>query len=274
MSENKNSERPKLMRAVLTVKEKIFLTPHYIRVILEGDEVAVFSAARIGDNNKIIIPGENIPFTLPDLEQVRNLAKGDGPRPLIRTYTMRDIDLENKLMTIDFVAHGEDGPASGWAIHAEAGDQLGVLMKVKEKALFLPADWYLLAGDHTALPVISVILESLPDNAKGKAILEVYSADDILELKKPENVEIIWEFNDHPGETSALTDHFKNLVLPDTGSKFIFAAAESVAINEIQHILRNSEHLQRQEWQAYSYWKYGQPEDASSESKSNTPDHH
>lgn len=264
MLENNKSGRPKIMQAVLTVKEKIYLTPHYIHIVLEGNDVSLFAAARIGDNNKIIIPQNDIPITLPDFGQVRGGGKGEGIRPLIRTYTMRSLDLEKKLMTIDFVAHGENGPASKWAIHAEPGDKLGVLMKVKEKALFLPADWYLLAGDHTALPVISVMLESLPYNAKGKAIVEVYSSDDVLELKKPENLELIWKFNKQPGEISTLTEYFRNLNLPNIRSKFIFAAAESVAINEIQQILRNTADLQREEWQAYSYWKYGQSEDASS----------
>jgi len=267
MIENNKRERPKLMQAVLTVKEKTYLTPHYIRIVLEGEDVSLFAEARVGDNNKIIIPQNDTPIIIPTFGQVRRGNKEDGIRPLIRTYTMRNIDLKKELMTIDFVGHGEDGPASKWAIHAEPGDKLGVLMKVKEKALFFPADWYLLAGDHTALPVISVILESLPHNAKGKAILEVYSSDDVLELKKPENVEIIWKFNSKPGETSILTEYFRNLSLPNAGSKFIFAAAESVAINEIQQILRNTTSLQREEWQAYSYWKYGQSEGASSDEK-------
>lgn len=267
MMENNKSERPKFMRAILTVKEKIYLTPHYIRVILQGEDISLFAAARVGDNNKIIIPQENSPLILPDFAQGSSGGKGEGTRPLMRTYTMRSLDLEKNLMAIDFVGHGENGPASKWATHAEPGDKLGVLMKVKEKALFLPADWYLLAGDHTALPVISVILESLPYDAKGKAILEVYSSDDMLELKKPENVEVIWKFNSQPGKISTLTEYFRNMSLPYAGKKFIFAAAESVAINEIQQILRNTAGLQREEWQAYSYWKYGQSEGASSAEK-------
>lgn len=260
MFENNRTERPKIMQAVLTVKEKIYLTPHYIRIVLEGNDVSLFAAARVGDNNKIIIPQNNTPITLADLERGRGAGKGESTHPLIRTYTLRKLDLENKLMTIDFVGHGENGTASKWATYAEAGDTLGVLMKIKEKALFLPADWYLLAGDHTALPVISVILESLPNDAKGKAIVEVYSADDVLELKKPENVELIWKFNPQPGEISTLSKYFRSMSLSNVGSKFIFAAAESVVIDEIQQILRNTTGLAREQWQAYSYWKYGQSE--------------
>lgn len=247
--ENNKKEGNGFMRAILTVKEKIYLTPHYIRIILEGDDVSIFSQARIGDNNKIIVPQNNMPIDLLYFE-----------RSALRTYTLRSLDLEKKLMTIDFVGHGENGLASKWATHARPGDELGVLMKVRNKALFLPAEWYLLAGDHTALPVISVILESLPDHSRGKVILEVYSAEDVMDLKKPEGVEIIWKFNNQPGKASALPAYFKPLILSNTKSRFIFAAAESVAISEIQEILRDHSGLQREEWQAYSYWKYGQTE--------------
>lgn len=257
---NHKKDQPKFMQAVLTVKEKVLLSPHYIRINLEGDGVSQFAGARIGDNNKIIIPQIDNTITLQDLENMRSGIKQAGDNFLKRTYTLRNLDLEKKLMTIDFVAHGEDGPASRWVTHAEPGYQLGVLMKVKEKPLFLPANWYLLAGDHTALPVISVILESLPGHAKGTAIVEVYSSEDILDLKKPKDVELIWKTNNLPGETSTLTDYFRNLSLPTIESKFIFAAAESLAITEIQQILRDTPGLKREEWQAYSYWKYGQSE--------------
>ncbi|MEN2399078.1 siderophore-interacting protein [Flavobacterium sp. MC2016-06] len=260
MSENNNNEKPVVMQAVLKVKTKTFLTPNYIRIILEGDDMAIFANARVGDNNKIIIPpNKEQEFTLADFTN-----RADGKRPLMRTYTMRDLDLEKGLMTIDFVAHGDTGPASKWANNAKAGDQLVVFMKVKTKPLFIPSDWYLLIGDHTALPVISVILESLPADAQGKAIIEVFSEADILKLKKPENIDLIWNFNTKPGEKSELADSFETTDFP-SGSKFIYAAAEYQTAEKIQQKLRNDENLSRNQWQTYSYWKYGQAEDASSD---------
>lgn len=255
-------EKPQMMQAVLTVKEKIFLTPHYIRVILQGENMNQFAAARLGDNNKIIIPeNRNTPIQLPNFERGR--GGGNGARPTMRTYTLRHLDLENSLMSIDFVAHGDNGPASKWAINTEPGEELGVLMKVKDKPLLQPADWYLLVGDHTALPVISVMLESLPENAQGKAVIEVYGKEDVLELIKPNGIDIIWTFNNHPGEESTLTEYFHNADFP-TASKFVFAAAEQKAVENIRENLRNNPNLQRHEWQALSYWKFGQSEDASS----------
>lgn len=262
MLENKNTERPQLMRAVLTVKKKTYLTPHYIRILLGGEDIAVFADARIGDNNKIMVPKDkNQPFVLPDPSN-----PGDGNRGLMRTYTMRDLDLEKGLMTIDFVAHGDTGPASKWANSATEGDELMVFMKVKTKPLFIASDWYFLVGDHTALPVISVILEALPSDAKGKAIIEVFNEDDTLPLRKPENVELIWNFNSKPGQNSELANSFETEEFP-SGSKFIFAAAEYQTAGKIQEKLRNDPNLDRNQWQTFSYWKYGQAEDASADSR-------
>lgn len=256
MMESNKKEGNGFMRAILSVKEKIYLTPHYIRMILEGEDLSIFSEARVGDNNKIIVPQNNMPIDLLHFE-----------RSALRTYTLRNLDLQKNLMTVDFVGHGENGLASKWATHAQPGDELGVLMKVRNKALFLSADWYLLAGDHTALPVISVILESLPNDAKGKVILEVHSVEDVMDLQKPEGIEIIWKFNNQPGTTSTLLAYFKPLLFSNSGSKFIFAAAESVAISEIQQILRDTSGLRREEWQAFSYWKYGQAEGSNLKKK-------
>jgi len=251
--------RPEMMQAVLTVKEKIYLTPHYIRIVLTGD-VGAFRNARPGDNNKLLIPENGSRVELPDFGQ--RGGRNGGNRALMRTYTLRYLDLSNNLMTIDFVAHGENGPASKWAMLAKAGDELGVLMKKKEKSLFQPAASYLIAGDHTALPVIGVILETLPPTSKGMAIIEVHSETDIQELTKPIGMDIVWKTNSLPGETSSLPGLLSTFDFSQD-DWFVFVAAESQAVNEAQAILRNSENLSRNQWQAYSYWKYGQSEESS-----------
>ena len=264
-----NDNKPKggmnLMKGVLTVKDKTYLTPHYIRVVLEGDAISNYANAQVGDNNKIILPKEqkgNV--VLPE----KGLGGAGDEKPIVRTYTLRALDLEKGEMTLDFVAHGEEGPASRWAIHAEKGDQLGVMMKDKGKQLVKPADYSVFIGDHTALPVISVMLEQLPADAEGKAILEVYSEADVLALKKPENVEIVWVFNDEPGKSSALPHQVAQLEFPEGKSRFVFSAVEYAASKLIVQMLREYYHLERPEWRSSSYWKYGQTEEASKESRS------
>lgn len=258
MLRDKNGSQPQFMQGILTVKEKVFLTPHYIQLVLEGKEVLHFAEAKVGDNNKLVIPiQKGTPIEFP---------RGKGNQSadtVIRTYTLRALDLEKQQMTIEFVAHGEEGPASKWAINANVGDLLGVMMKTKDKSLFLTADWYLLVGDHTALPVISVILEQLPPNAVGKAIIEVYGAEDVLPLKKPDGMEINWKFNSTPGENSALADFLEDDTLFIREHKFIFVAAEYSIAQQVQEGLRAKTNLERKEWQVYSYWKLGASEEMS-----------
>ena len=253
-----------MMKGILTVKEKIQLTPHYIRVVLEGDNLANFSIAQIGDNNKIILPKDkNSPIVLPE----KGLA-GSGEKPIVRTYTLRALDLEKGEMTIDFVAHGDEGLASKWALQAEVGDELGVLMKDKGKQLIQPADYVVFIGDHTALPVISVMLEQLPSNAKGKAIIEVFSEEDVLDLTKPDGVELVWVFNDEPGKTSALPHQVAQLEFPKDQSRFVFSATEYAASKFIVNMLRDNFNLISNEFRTTSYWKYGQDEEDSRQTRS------
>lgn len=252
-----------MMQSVLKVYEKLYLTPHYIRVVLEGD-MSIYSKARIGDNNKILIP-KNGTKTV----EINNKSQFDKEisKPVMRTYTLRAIDYQRNLMTIDFVAHGENGPASTWAINAEKGDELGVFMKTKSKPLFINSENYLIVGDHTALPVISIILEQLPKDSHGSAIIEVYGPEDVLDINKPQNVNILWVFNNTPGEKSNLINAVKNNDTLNNKNTFVFAAAEQNAVKEIQKYLREETQLERQQWQVLSYWKFGQSEDSSSQER-------
>lgn len=250
--------KTQIMKSVLTVKEKQYITPHYIRIILEGDDLSVYKNANVGDNNKIVIPlDKNKPLELPE---GKPNASSDYA---VRTYTMRALDIEKGEMAVDFVMHGETGPASTWAIQAKNGDELGVLMKEKSKPLFVVSDYYFFIGDHTALPIISVMLEELPANAKGDVILEVFDEEDVIDLIKPEGITIKWLFNATPGIASELSSEFDKLNIASVNNKFVFTAAEYHSVQEIQQKLRAITNLDRKHWYAYSYWKNGVAEDAS-----------
>src|SRR5690606_18576262 len=183
---NKNL-KPELIRSVLTVKHTKHLSPHYIRITLTGEDVLLFKDAKVGSNNKIFLPAQG-----------ENETHFDSS--IRRTYTHRGINLDKNEMAIDFVAHGETGPASAWAINAKSGDPLGVAMKVTSSPLYPEVDWYLLVADATGIPVIAAILESLPASAKGIAFIEVLNKNEEIPLTTVADIQIRWVHNSSPGE--------------------------------------------------------------------------
>ncbi|ASZ12208.1 siderophore-interacting protein [Chitinophaga pendula] len=259
---------PAIIQETLTVVRKYYVTPGMLRIVLGGDGVSNFEGVQTGINNKIYIPpvgADTIYF--PSFEHGAWVYPAGKAKPDIRTYTLRALDLEKGEMHLEFVVHGDSGPASAWAIRAVPGDILGVAMKAKTAPLYPEADWYLLVGDQTALPVISVILETLPAHAKGIALIEVPGRAEEQEIRTQANDMIIsWLHNPHPGTGTLLADMVQQVLLPDKTqqSRFIYAAAETASIKAIRHYLRKEQDVDSQELDAYAYWKYGVSEDRSS----------
>jgi len=111
----------KTIQASLRVSRKVYLTDHYIRVYLTGADVYKIANTTIGVNNKILIPppgATEVHFPEFDYETMQWKPQPEEIRSIVRTYTHRGIDLTNNEIWIDFVAHGDEGPASGWAIRA------------------------------------------------------------------------------------------------------------------------------------------------------------
>lgn len=255
----------KNIRAELTVSRKEYITPHYIRIYLTGKEIPLFDNTTKGVNNKILVPpaGVNkIHFPEFDYEKMEWNHPPEEVRPTIRTYTHRGIDLKKNEIWIDFVAHGDEGPASAWALRADKGDVLGVMMHDGKTALYTEADWYLLVGDATAIPVIGAILEDLPETAEGVCILEVHGEEDRQELFTKAKIRFVWVYNPLPQEGSQLAALVKEEILPKE-NRFGYVAAEFSAVREIRTYLRKENQWKKEELYAYSYWKSGVAEDKS-----------
>lgn len=253
-----------IVQDVFTVKEKFRLTPHLIRVILKGN-VEIFKDSSLGANNKIFIPQPSqskVEMRDYNFETKEWIIPAPEVRPFMRTYTHRAIDFEKQELTLDFADHGTGGPASAWANRAQVGDELGIAMKTHSKELFPPVDWYLLAGDMTAIPVLSVILESLPATAKGTCIIEVHGPEDEQQIKTKAEIDFIWLHNAHPENGSDLVTEVKKVDLPSS-SKFAYVASEFSSVKDIRTYLRKEQGWEAKELYAFSYWKSGASEDES-----------
>jgi len=255
----------KPLQIVATVVRKEYITPHYIRIYLTGQDIHLLANTTVGINNKLLIPPKGLnKVHFPEFDEDKKQWKplSDDIRPKIRTYTHRGMDVEKNEIWIDFVAHGDEGPASAWAIQAKAGDVLGVMMKDGKRELYTKADNYLLVGDATAIPVLGAILEDLPASARGTCIIEVHGKADEQHLQTKAAIRFIWLHNEHPQQGSQLASVVKRQNLSQA-SRSGYVAAEYATVKEIRRYLREEKQWRQDELYAFSYWKAGVAEDQS-----------
>ncbi|WP_232830340.1 siderophore-interacting protein [Oceanicella sp. SM1341] len=246
--------RPKRPPRVLTVLRSRYLTPHMIRVTLTGDDLADFPEGQNGAHCKILMPE-------PGETEETFRARLNGPeKPVIRTYTIRDFRPDSRELDIDFAVHGDAGPANRWAQEAGPGTLLGLLGPGTKKLTTWDADWYLLAADMTALPVIGVALEEMPRDARGHAIIEVTSEADIQPLDAPEGVAITWKLLPHPEERSAAQLDFLAALDWPEGRVRVGIAGESGTIVGLRDWLR-ARGVPMGDCYISGYWKIGLVED-------------
>lgn len=217
-----------------------YITPHMLRITLGGAEIAGFPADQESAYIKLIFPDE------------------DNPKRLMRTYTVRHQRAD--AFDVDFVLHEDAGPASEWAKNARPGDHILIGGPGPKKLVDNTADWFLLVGDMTALPALSVNIEQLPADAQGYAVIEVVDESDVQQLSHPSSFTIHWVVNPTPGENSPLLARVRQLEwLP--GRPSIWTACEFSAMRELRRYFKEERQVGRGELYVSSYWKLGNNED-------------
>lgn len=250
--------KPSIKRTVIFLKAREFITPNYIRLTFTGENISSFANCTIGANNKIFLPPKGIKevYFADELEE-----KDIDKAAIRRTYTHAGIDLLKNEMYMEFVAHGDEGPASNYAIHADIGAPLGVAMKIKNMSLAPKVNFYYIIGDPTALPVIKAMLESLNLDVTGKVFLEVPNQKERQNINKPKGIEIYWIENIKTADDTILADRVISNLENDQDlekkSRFAFVACEYANVRKLRNFFRKEKKWEREELSAYSYWKFG-----------------
>lgn len=250
---------PKRRPRILTVKSVVYLSPHMIRVTFKGPELEGFPLHQEGANCKLVLPrhGES-------RQAFEAHFAPDGPDEkvhAVRTYTVRAYRPDTLELDIDFVAHGDEGPATHWAQNAGPGAFLGFFGPSQKKIKEFYADWYLVAADLSAMPVAEAVLEQMPGDATGIAIFEVPCHDDIREITIPTGVEVRWLVQDDPHRPSpAQLELIKSMDWPD-GIVQTCIAGESSVIRSVRDYLHNTRQVPRKDTYISGYWKIGLVED-------------
>ncbi|WP_433831759.1 siderophore-interacting protein [Actinoplanes sp. CA-015351] len=180
------------------------LSPNFVRVTFTGHDLDRFADNGFDQRIKLIPPlddsgFEHLPQGLDWYTQWRLLP--DERRNPIRTYTVRAVRQHLREVDVDMVLHGVSGPASRWAVNAGPGTQARLMGPNAEFCgpsggidFHPPANTrhILLGGDETAVPAIASIIERLPADATGEAVLEVPEHTDRLEIAAPEGFRVTW----------------------------------------------------------------------------------
>lgn len=192
----------------VTLQRKTQLSPHMMRITLAHPSVNDMATWAPDQRVKLFFPAAD--------GSPARLAQGEGwyarfkamiadRRPAMRTYTIRHLRAEQGEVDIDFVLHGETGPASRWALRAQPGDSMQILapdrrFSANDAGGF---EWkppqvlnqVLLVADGTALPAAMGILDELAAKAappQTQAFFEVDSAQDMLPVPDWPGLTVEW----------------------------------------------------------------------------------
>jgi NADPH-dependent ferric siderophore reductase len=181
-----------------------------------------------------------------------------GHRPTIRTFTPRRVDPDRLELDLDIVVHG-DGPASGWAASAAAGDRAAISGPGRGYAIDGDAPGFLLAGDETAVPAISQLLETLP---AGRPVRVHIEAAPDARLALPDHPAGVTEWHDlPPGGTpgDAMVPAVQGAdIAPGTR---VWVAGEAAAVQRVRRHLFDDRRVPRAQTSVRGYWKHGRSGD-------------
>ena len=187
------------------------LSPSFVRVTFTGPDLHAFGTDGLDQRIKVVLPtaaGRSPVASDFDGESWYQAwrALPDEERCPLRTYTVRAVRPDAGLgeVDIDFVVHGDgelDGPASRWVAGAQVGTECLLIgpngrydgpPSGIEWAPPAEATTLVLAGDETAAPAITAILESLAPGTRAHAFIEVPHASDALPVALPDGVGLTW----------------------------------------------------------------------------------
>ncbi len=277
------------------------LGPSFLRVTLTGPDLDRFADNGYDQRIKLALPPvDGASGELPDgpdwFPRWRELP--DALRSPIRTYTVRAVRPEAYEVDVDMALHGDGGPATRWARRARLGDRIAVVGP--------DAGWdgphggvefqppagatLLLAGDETAAPAICAILERLPADARGHALVEVPETGDELPCRPPAGVTVTWLPRDGAPHGSRLTPAVTSLAgrlvpvpvaagaaplaevdvdrdilwevpeRPDGAALYAWLAGEAAVIRGLRRHLVTERGMDRRAVAFMGYWRAGRAE--------------
>jgi len=243
------------------VRRFVSSTPRLVRVTLTGSDLAGFAVDQPAASVRLLIPSPGTSQLVIPTWNGNEFLFPDGRRPTIRTFTPRRFDPETLELDLEIVIH-EGGAVSGWVERVAGGEPAAISGPGRGYTIDRAAPSFLLAGDESALPAMSQLLESLPATTPVQMHVEIAHPDARLELPDHPRAQVNW--CDLPPEAppgEALTASVQAAAL-DPGGR-VWAAGEAAAMHRIRRHLFGERALPRAGATVRGYWKHARRESST-----------
>jgi NADPH-dependent ferric siderophore reductase len=250
-------EPPKFRRVEVRRVERVSL--RLIRVTFGGPDLEGLTVDQPAASVRLLLPSPGSGELVMPEWTGNEFLLSDGRRPTIRTFTPWRVDADDRELDLGIVVHGT-GAASEWAEAARPGDVGAISGPGRGYSIDDDAPAFVLAGDETAIPAITQLLERIPRATPVSVHIEIGDSDARINLPEHPNAPIDW----HELPAGATPGEMLIAAVTETdiasGTK-IWAAGEAAAVWRIRRYLFEDLGLPRSQAAVRGYWKHGRAAD-------------
>ncbi|QCQ93913.1 siderophore-interacting protein [Rhodococcus sp. SGAir0479] len=226
------------------------------RVTLTGGDLARFVSSGVPDERLLVVFPDEGAARPPAPERLGNAwdYPTDGPRPEMRSYTVRRWDPQSREMDLDFAVH-DGGAAVRWALQARPGHVLGVTAASGWYRPPVDTSWRLLIADMTALPAVGRIVGELAPGTRVHVVAEVTTAADEQQVPTSGDVTYTWLHGTGNGVgPSALAAAARVWNRPD-GPGYVWFAGEAGLSRAVRRWVRHELGWPTARYDVIGYWR-------------------
>jgi len=244
-----------------TVVDVIRRGDRLVRLTLAGPALADLDPGLPAASVRLLVPdpserGGTDPVALPTWNG-NEFLRSDGSRPPIRTLTPLRHAVSDRL-DVEVVLHG-DGPLAGWVAGDPLGDPTAISGTGRGYTIDPDAPAFVLAGDESAVPAISVLLAALADEVPATPVhVIIEAAEPAAEVDLPAHptATVTWRGR---AEAARPGDELHRAIAEldlATGTR-VWAAGEAAGVHRIRQHLFDERGLPRPHAVVRGYWKVG-----------------
>lgn len=229
-------------------------TPRMLRLRLAGEDLrrfSLFGAMHV----RLLFATEQVPQPVWPIMGPSGLPfwPDEMRKPAARAYTIRNLNIDEGWLEIDFYLHEIEGLACRWAKGTKPGDTIGLMGPVGRP--LRRASRYIIGADATGLPAVGRMLEEFAPDVTGRVVIAVDSEDDIQPLSHPQGMTVDWIVDgDSKRAAHALTRTMCDMAWPEGDDSFGWFAGEADHAKTVRAYWRQTLGKTRDETLVAGYW--------------------